>query len=237
MKNMISGLGFLCVLGFGAAANGDVLFVQSFENTDDLGGQYQDQTPDGGSFDHDLINYEGMAAVDGFRFDAYFRSNSPTNVGLTDGDFCGVTSYTGSGSPGGFTEGNQGYQMSDIDGIMVLTLTAVAGADSVSLDFWLNSTGWETTEPNVDFLTITAGGEVGLDTTGTDIDDLEIEGEWRTLTWTGLTDSEVVITFSSNSGAETLMIDNVVWEGEAIPAPGALALLGLGGLVARRRRA
>ena len=69
------------------------------------------------------------------------------------------------------------------------------------------------------------------------IDDLGIEGEWTTLTWTGLTNTEVVITFSSNSGTETLMIDNVVWEGEAIPAPGALALLGLAGIVSRRRRA
>ena len=89
----------------------------------------------------------------------------------------------------------------------------------------------------MDFLTITAGGEVGIDTTGSDIDDLGIEGAWTTLTWTGLTDSEVVITFSSNSGTETLMIDNVVWSGEAIPAPGALALLGLAGIVSRRRRA
>jgi MYXO-CTERM domain-containing protein len=237
MKIWTTGFSALCLLGIGAAANGEVLFTQSFENPDGLGGQYVDATVDGGSFDHDLINYDGMSWVDGDGFDATFISNGPSQVGLTDGDFVGLTDYVGSGSPGGFTDGSQGYQLSDIDGIMVLTLSAVAGADSVSLDFWLRSTGYETTEPNVDFLTITAGGETGIDTTGSDIDDLDIEGEWRTLTWTGLTDSEVVITFSSNSGSEALFIDNVVWEGEAIPAPGALALLGLGGLAARRRRA
>jgi MYXO-CTERM domain-containing protein len=235
MKIMTTGFSALCLLGIGAAANGEVIFAQSFENIEDLGAQYVDATVDGGSFDHDLINYDGMSAVDGVGFDATFLTN--TGVGLTDGDFVGVTNYTGGGSPGSYTDGVQGYQLSDIDGIMVLTLSAVAGADSVSLDFWLNSTGYETTSPNVDFLTITAGGEVGLDTTGSDIDDLDIEGAWTTLTWTGLTDSEVVITFSSNSGTETLMIDNVVWEGDAIPAPGALALLGLAGIAARRRRA
>jgi hypothetical protein len=235
MKIMTTGFSALCLLGIGAAANGETIFVQSFESPDDLGAQYVDATVDGGTFDHDLINYAGMSAVDGAGFDATFRTN--TGVGLTDGDFVGVTDYTGGGSPGGFTNGNQGYQLSDIDGIMVLTLSAVAGADSVSLDFWLNSTGYETSEPNVDFLTITAGGELGIDTTGSDIDDLGIEGEWTTLTWTGLTDSEVVIIFSSNSGTETLMIDNVVWSGEAIPAPGTLALLGLAGIAARRRRA
>ena len=237
MKKLMTGFSAFCLLGAGAAVNADVLFVQSFEDPNDLGDQYVDATVDGGSFDHDLINYDGMSAVNGEGFDAFFRSNGPGQVGLTDGDFVGVTDYTGGGSPGGFTNGNQGYQLSDIDGIMVLTLSAVAGADSVSLDFWLNSTGYETTEPNVDFLTITAGGELGIDTTGSDIDDLGIEGEWTTLTWTGLTNTEVVITFSSNSGTETLMIDNVVWEGEAIPAPGTLALLGLAGIAARRRRA
>ena len=161
----------------------------------------------------------GMSAVDGLGFDATFISNGVGQSGLTDGDFVGVTDYTGSGSPGGFTDGVQGYQLSDTDGIMVLTLSAVEGADSVSLDFWLNSTGYETTAPNVDFLTITAGGEVGIATAGSDIDDLGIEGAWTTLTWTGLTDSEVVITFSSNSGSETLMIDNVIWEGLPFPRP------------------
>ena len=235
--NKMTGFSSACILAVGASASADVLFLQSFENPDYLGTQYMDATVDGGDFDHDLVNYAGMSAVDGLGFDATFISNGVGQAGLTDGDFVGVTDYTGSGSPGGFTDGVQGYQLSDTDGIMVLTLSAVDGADSVSLDFWLNSTGYETTAPNVDFLTITAGGEVGIDTTGSDIDDLGIEGAWTTLTWTGLTDSEVVITFSSNSGSETLMIDNVIWEGAAVPAPGALALIGLAGIVARRRRA
>ena len=235
--NMMTGFSSACILAVCASASADVLYLQSFENPDDLGGQYQDATVNGGAFDHDLVNYEGLSSVDGVGFDASFISTGESQVGLTDGDFVGVTDYMGSGSPGGFTDGEQGYQLSDTDGIMVLTLSAVEGADSVSLDFWLNSTGYETTPPNVDFLTITAGGELGIDTTGSDIDDLGIEGAWTTLTWTGLTDSEVVITFSSNSGSETLMIDNVIWEGAAVPAPGALALIGLAGIVARRRRA
>ena len=150
MKKMITGFSAVCLLGLGAAANGDVLFTQSFENPDDLGDQYVDSTVDGGSFDHDLINYDGMSAVDGDGFDAIFRSNGPNQVGLTDGDFVGVTSYTGGGSPGGFTDGAQGYQMSDIDGIMVLTLTAVDGADSVSLDFWLMLVPEAVLEPRTD---------------------------------------------------------------------------------------
>ena len=233
MKNMITGFSAVCLLGLGAVANGDVLFVQSFENPDDLGDKYFDLTEDGGSFDHDLINNDGQSAVNGVGFSARFLTNGGS--GPTDGDFVGVTSYTGGGSPGGFTDGVQGYQMSDTDGIMVLTLAAVDGADSVSIDYWLNPSGYETSNPE-DYLIISAGDQTGIDTRGSDIDDLEIEGEWRTLTFTGLTDSEVVISFASNSASETLMIDNIVWEGTAIPAPGALALLGLAGITARRRR-
>ena len=235
--NKMTGFCSACILAVGASASADVLFTQSFENPDDLGDQYQDATVNGGAFDHNLVNYDGLSSVNGVGFDASFISTGKSQAGLTDGDFVGVTSYTGGGSPGGFTDGVQGYQLSDTDGIMVLTLSAVEGADSVSLDFWLNSTGYETSAPNVDYLSITAGGEAGIDTTGSDIDDLGIEGAWTTLTWTGLTDSEVVIIFSSNSGSETLMIDNVIWEGTAVPAPGALALIGLAGIVARRRRA
>ena len=60
-------------------------------------------------------------------FDAYYVSTG--SVGLTDGDYVGVTSY--STTVGSFTEGTQGYQMSDTDGIMIMNTSTVSGVDSI----------------------------------------------------------------------------------------------------------
>ena len=46
----------------------------------------------------------------------------------------------------------------------------------------------------------------------------------------------IVAIYTDSSIFGNYLIDNVVWEGTAIPAPGALALLGLAGIAARRRR-
>ncbi|MGB1472642.1 MAG: hypothetical protein ACPG87_06145, partial [Candidatus Thalassarchaeaceae archaeon] len=81
-------------------------------------------------------------------FTLYYESNG--GVGLTDGDYFGTVNYTG--TVGNFSDGNQGYQMSDVDGITTLALDQVT-ADSVSLDIFLQNTGYETSTP-VDYLII-----------------------------------------------------------------------------------
>ena len=47
---------------------------------------------------------------------------------------------------------------------------------------------------------------------------------------------QLSVNFDSNSGSEAVFIDAVnIWTGD-VPAPDALALLGLAGLASRRRR-
>ena len=238
MKNvrLMTGIGTLCLVAAGTTANAEILFTQGFEGEDYLGGKYFADNPDsvldGGTFN--LVNNADQAAVNGEGF--YATMTYTGGSGLSDGDFVGVSNFTG--AVGEYTEGTQGYQISDSDGIFNLYLDGVAGATSVSLDYFVNSTSYE----ELDYISISAGGVSGLNTFweagggGADIDDLGIEGEWRTITWTNLTSSEVVITVEFNSAAEAIYIDNVQWSSTPIPAPGALALLGLAGL-ARRRRA
>lgn len=232
MKNvrLMTGIGTLCLVAAGTTANAEILFTQGFEGEDYLGGKYFADNPEGilEGETFTLVNNAEQAAVNGEGF--YATMTYTGGSGLSDGDFVGVTSFAG--NVGSYTEGTQGYQISDSDGIFNLYLDGVAGATSVSLDYFVNSTGYE----GLDFISISAGGVIGLDTVDQDIDDLEIEGEWRTITWTNLTSSEVVISVDFNSASEAIYIDNVQWSSTPIPAPGALALLGLAGL-ARRRRA
>ncbi|MEC8559063.1 MAG: hypothetical protein VXY94_03200 [Planctomycetota bacterium] len=232
MKNvrLMTGIGTLCLVAAGTTANAEILFTQGFEGEDYLGGKYFADNPEGilEGETFTLVNNAEQAAVNGEGF--YATMTYTGGSGLSDGDFVGVTSFAG--NVGSYTEGTQGYQISDSDGIFSLYLDGVAGATSVSLDYFVNSTGYE----GLDFISISAGGVIGLDTVDQDIDDLEIEGEWRTITWTNLTSSEVVISVDFNSASEAIYIDNVQWSSTPIPAPGALALLGLAGL-ARRRRA
>jgi len=44
------------------------------------------------------------------------------------------------------------------------------------------------------------------------------------------------VNLSTVAAGGTNRIDNIIVSGDVVPAPGAIALLGLAGLVARRRR-
>lgn len=218
------------VLGMGSVAMGDVLYSTSFENTDALGGKYYD-TGDAGVA-HDLVNNAGEAWVDVDGMDAAYIPFDPASVGLTDGDYVGVTNYTG--NVGAFYDGDQGYQMSDTDGIMTLTSAVYDTADFVSLAIYINSTGYE----DADTISITMGGTTLLSLGNTGDGGLEIEalaGSWFIVSG-AVSGGALEIAFGSNSGSEALFIDAISIEGAAVPAPGVLALLGLAGMSRRRRR-
>ena len=208
---------------------GQTVASTSFEEPA-AGAQYVD-TGDA-SIAHDLINNVGESDVDyapgvgasEIGFDASYIPYDTPSVGLTDGDFVGVSSFTG--TVGSYTDGNQGYQFSDIDGIMVLEFDSVdmtAYTDiSVNIDYFVGSTGWE----SADFIKIyvrdlTNGTEIIiLDTNGSDIDDLSIEGAWITGSSSGLSDNinlQLVVEFSSNSGSESLFLDNVLFVSGSVP--------------------
>lgn len=239
MKSIVS-MGVVAALA--GMAHADVIAYTSFENAA-TGDQYQD-TGDA-AVDHDLVNNAGQASVDfatdgvEMGFDAYYR-NSRGDVGLTDGDWVGVTSFAG--TVGSFTDGVQGYQLSDADGTMGVSFDTVTAASftDLTMDVYVQSTGWESDDSIRIFAIVDGGVEVDvLNTIGSDVNDLMIEGSWMNLSLdlSGYTEATLVVELESNSGNEGVYLDNIVFNG-TIPTPGSVALLAMGGLVgARRRRA
>lgn len=247
MKNTVALL-TIAGLATAASAGGQVIAFTSFENAF-VGSQYVD-TGDA-SMDHDLVNNAGQSDVDFLAdgveigFDSFYF-NSRGDVGLTDGDFVGATDFTG--TVGAFTDGVQGFELSDPDGTMRTTFDTVssplAGPNarvdfewSLCLDFYVQETGWEA-DDRIRIWVDADGTEIDiLNTLGTDINDLGLEGHWTTgvLDLTGYAHITLMVELESNSGSESLYLDNIVFK-TGVPAPGSLALLGLGGLAATRRR-
>ncbi|MEM8554802.1 MAG: ExeM/NucH family extracellular endonuclease [Pseudomonadota bacterium] len=199
-------------------------FVQDFDS-ESTGGFYTD-TGDA-NVDHDLINNAGEAPVDSevsgidlngqLAFDASYV-NTRNSSGLTDGDFVGVTSFTG--RVGSYTSGTQGYQMSDTDGLMVtafetVDLSGALSAVMVTLDLFVQSTGWESDDAIKIGVDTDGDGEIDvtlLDTTGQDIDDLDLENTWTTLevTLPGSADeATLLVSLDSNSSDEAIYIDSI----------------------------
>jgi MYXO-CTERM domain-containing protein len=233
MRKSFAVAGILSAFVAGGAI-ADLLYSESFEDTDMLGTKYYD-TQDV-TTDHWLFNNDGEMAVDGDGFSAYYMDTG--GVGLGDGDYFGVTDYTGGGI-GSYNFGVQGYQMSDVDGIVELHFDGYEGsADLVTVAIFIQATGWE----SADFLSFHYGDD---DLTGGLAGDPWFWGEpeleanggvWLNLEFTPSSEGHFHIAFASNSGSEVVTIDSVNIYGSAIPAPGALALLGLAGIASRRRR-
>ena len=166
---------------------------------------HQDNT--GGFSTYNMIAF--MASVSGTDVGYSADYISTGGVGLTDGDYFGVTNYAT--TVGAFPEGTQGYQMSDVDGIVQLSTGSVADADSVSLDLFVQSTGWE----SADYIIISYVGASSttelLNTSGYDIDTdfAAYEGVWTTVSGAVSGSGYLMVEFSSNSGTEAIYIDNV----------------------------
>lgn len=229
---------------------GAVSFAQiagtSFEEPEAFPGKYTD-TGDP-NIAHDLINNSGEPLVDftatgtELGFDASYVPYDTPDVGLTDGDFVGVTDFTPSPTVL-FTDGDKGYQMNDIDGNMIVEfdevdLTSVSNA-TISLDFLLsinsnnpangNYEGDGTTnESGSDRLRIyvrdiTNSAEIDLfNSTGSDLDDFvpfdsgsgEYQLQWQTVSESLPTSVvQLVIEGRSNASAESFWFDNIVFDG------------------------
>lgn len=169
----------------------------------------------------DIQNVDGLAAVDstsasagGLGFDAEWV-NTRGDVGLSDGDFVGVTDFAG--TVGSFTDGSQGYELQDADGLYRLTFDEVdlsdAGSTEVSIDYFLQETSWETDDLLRIYVLTDAGAVTMLDSTGLDIDDLGVEGLWTNLSVvldSAVSSAQLVVELDSNSSSESLYIDNVM---------------------------
>lgn len=242
ITNKLLAVSLAPVLLLASTAAGEVIVSTSFEG-EPLGAQYVD-TGDA-SQDHDLVNNTGQSVVDStvggagiLGFDASYR-NTRNGVGLTDGDFVGVTDFTG--AVGAYTDGSQGYQMADPDGLMSLAFDVVdiSSAPEVmfSLDLFVQETGWESDDLIRIFATVDGTEFDLLNTAGSDIDDLAIEGSWQTVSGTFAGNSAfLTVELDSNAGTEAIFLDNVSIS--AIPEPSSLAVLGFVacGLTFQRRR-
>lgn len=248
MKNTLA---IILVAGTASAAlagGSQVIAFTSFENGF-AGAQYVDLGD--ASMDHDLVNNAGQSDVDFLAdgveigFDSQYF-NTRNDVGLTDGDFVGVTNFAG--TVGAFTDGVQGFELQDADGLMRTSFDTVssplAGPSriefewSLCVDFFAQETGWES-DDRFRIWVVADGTEIDLiNTMGSDIDDLGIEDAWTTvgINLTGYSHVTLHVELDSNSGSESLYLDNIVFKTGLVPAPGSLALLSLGGLAATRRR-
>jgi hypothetical protein len=186
--------------------------------------------------DEPWVNYPASGDELGF-FSWYY--NTRDDVGLSDGDFVGVTDWTG--DVDAYTDGVQGFEISDADGLMRTTLDAVALnpglSPEVALDLFVVETGWEADDYLRVWLEVDGGAEIDLlNTSGQDIDDLGIEDSWMTLSadLSGYSTATLMFELDSNAASEAIYVDHVRFS--EIPAPGAMMLLALAGLTARRRR-
>ena len=181
------------------------------------GGKYTDTGDE--STDHPLTNNPGEAPVNyastggELGFSSYYF-NTRDDVGLTDGDYVGVTDFTG--VVGSFPDGDQGFQISDPDGTMRTTLDTVdlSGyvTPTVSIQYFVQEDNWEADDVLKIIVEVDGGTRIPLvDTTEFDIDDLGIEGSWQTVsqTLTGYMTATLSFELEANSADEAVYFDNI----------------------------
>lgn len=209
-------------------------YSTSFEEPEVFTIQYTD-TGDA-NVAHDLLNNTGEPFVDfpetngELGYNARYEPYDTPSDGLTDGDLVGVTDLVG--TVGAYTDGLQGYQVSDVDGNYILefdVITSTSTGPSMSIDYFIAETGYEgdgtVNESGSDRLRIyvkdlTNNTEFDIfDSTGSNINSLGIEGSWITGS-VGLTpfnsspiDFQLVIEARNNAGNEAFFFDNVVFDG------------------------
>lgn len=181
---------------------------------------------------HDLINNADEPLLDytfinqEMGFNARYEPYNNPGEGLTDGDFVGVTdSPPAAVLP--FPSGQQGYEISDVDGNFILEFdTVIANSPTISIDYFISETGYEgdgtSNTSSSDRLRIYIK-DLGdtmeydlLNTTGNDINDLGIEGSWNTVSLSieerPNISVKLIIEARTNSGSEAFFFDNVVFE-------------------------
>ena len=183
---------------------------------------------------HDLVNNTDEPFVDftttggEMGYNAYYAPYDTPGTGLTDGDFVGVTDSSPSTSDP-YPNGSQGYQISDVDGNYLLEFdivdTGTNNVTSLSMDYFIADTGYEgdgtinasgSDRLRIYIKDLTNATEIDiLDTTGTDINDLGIQGSWISanvdLSSLGGANVQLVVEARTNSGAEAFFFDNILF--------------------------
>ena len=212
---------FLCALSYGQIAG------TSFEEPGIFTIQYLD-TGDAttahdlaSNADEPFVNYTSTGGEMGFnaRYEPY---DNPSD-GLTDGDWVGVTAFAG--DVGEFSDGVQGYGVGDPDGNFILEFDVLDLTNYVdvtmSIDYYVNETGYEgdgtenasgSDRMRIYVKDLTNGTETEiLNTEGSDINDLGIEGSWisASVDLPNNASVQLVVEVRTNSGSETLYLDNI----------------------------
>ncbi len=210
---------------FGAYLFAQEIAYTSFEEPEVFPGMYTDTTTTTEA--HPLLNIENqpilnyVASGGELGFNSYYY-NTRNSAGLTDGDFVGVTNSTS--NVGSFTDGSNGFEISDADGYMVTTLDTVYISDYnsvlVTLDYFVAATGWEGNEVLRIWLVVDDTINIDLlNTKDMDINDLEIEGAWNTLSKkiTGYNKLNIRFGLDSDAATEYLYIDNIhIYNGDSL---------------------
>ncbi|MEO1050015.1 MAG: T9SS type A sorting domain-containing protein [Bacteroidota bacterium] len=185
----------------------------------------------GADNDHQLVTNPGeppieYTSVGGELGFASFYVNTRNGVGLTDGDQIGVImDTTVAGFIPGFTDGEKGYKLHDADGELIVSFDEVTLDPSrsyvVDIDYFINATSWESDDRIRIWVVVDGGEEIDILNPTEDIDNLGIEGQWLTgsADLSGRSTAILNISVDSNSGAESVYIDNIVFNEFLTPVP------------------
>lgn len=259
MKNFLL-LSTLFLMAAASSAHADVLMLQDFNAVP--GGNFLNEELSDGS---QLLGTSRNQATSGsdlgfqtFWFDTRSEGTGPS-VGGESGDFIGTTASSGGGSPDNDASGHlmseglfQSYEFNDVDGRvdLVFDTVDVSGFTGVtlSLDYWINDTGYESEDAFSVSLFDGTNTFALLNIVGNDLESvasLDVENTtWRSLNVDldslGLASNNLTLTVSvdNNASAENIFVDNVSFQ--AVPEPSTYALFGLGSVllyfIKRRRR-
>ncbi|MEL6329373.1 MAG: hypothetical protein AAFR38_06895 [Planctomycetota bacterium] len=197
----------------------------------------------------------GTLGFDTFWIDTRGVGTGPVTATSDTSDFIGANSFTGFGAPvesfdgvayAAFSEYN--YEFNDGDGRVEARFDSVdaSGFSDVrlSIDYFVANTGFESDDlfeiilsDGSNSQTILSLSEPGLEAANPGVTDRS--GWFRidfdiSASGLDLSSLQLTVAVDTNSGSENVFIDNVAFTG--IPTPGAAVALGLGGLVAARRR-
>jgi hypothetical protein len=205
------------------------MFFTSFEEPLVFSSEYTD-TGDA-TMPHDLINNPNEPLIDftmtngEIGYNARYEPYDNPGDGLTDGDLVGVTAVPPTNAAP-FPDGQQGYEISDVDGNFILEFdTVLITSPTISVDYFISETGYEgdgtVNTSGSDRLRIYVKDLSNnleydlLNTTGNDINDLGIEGAWNTASISiensPNLDVRLIIEARTNSGAEAILFDNIIF--------------------------
>jgi len=256
MRRAATAVALVCASGL---AMGDVIASQNFNDLDASGTQTFDQLPAGSMLTNTSSSNAGGPGMDFATFwavDTRGVGFGPVTPNNDSSDFIGANTFTGNNSPDVGPDGTpvsagveQNFEFNDGDGQLDLVFEPVslAGCSGRTLeaDLWINNTSYESddfmfiTVEGAGSQTLLAFGETDLEGNASDDDG---SANWLHVSFdlepviAALGDNlTLTISVDNNSGSENIFADNVSFNG-VVPAPASLALLGLGGLVATRRR-